>query len=131
MRLRDVDEGINRVTGAIVDSAIAVQRELGSGLLERPYELALQHELRLRGHLVERQVHLEVEYRGLRVPDAYAIDLDVDGLVLVEVKAVEALDPQHFAQLRTYLRFSGRRVGLLVNFRAYPLKTGIHRVVAT
>lgn len=72
MRLRDVAPEVNRITGSIVDSSLAVQRALGSRLLEKPYEIALTHELSLRGHRVQRQVPIEVEYRGLRIGNAYS-----------------------------------------------------------
>lgn len=128
-RLRDLEPRINTITGHIVSGSIAVQRELGTGLLERSYEVALAHELRLRGLQVDTQVPLTVEYRGLRIPRAHLIDLVVEREVAVELKAAEALVPEHFAQMLTYLRFGGLRVGLLVNFHAYPLKTGIHRLL--
>lgn len=129
MRLRDVAPEVNRITGSIVDSSLAVQRALGSRLLEKPYEIALTHELSLRGHRVQRQVPIEVEYRGLRIGNAYFADLLVDETVAVELKAVADLDPDHFAQFATCLRFGGFRVDILINFHASPLKAGIRRVV--
>lgn len=128
MRLRDVDPDVNRITGRILDAALAVQRSLGTGLLESAYELALAHELTLRGLAVQRQVPLDIQYKDLAIPSAYVLDLVVEGRVIVELKACEGMNPRHLAQLVTYLRFSGRRVGLLINFHAYPLKSGIHRV---
>ena len=129
MRLRDADPSVNRTTGIIIDAALEVQKDLGTGLLEKAYELALAHELSLRGLQVLRQVPLDIRYKDLAVPSAYFLDLLVEKSVVVELKAAEGLDPRHLAQLATYLRFGGYRIGLLINFHAYPLKSGIHRVV--
>lgn len=128
MRLRDADPAINRVTGQIVDSAVAVQKGLGAGLLERAYELALAHELRLRGLHVETQVALDAVYRDLRIPRAYVVDMVVEGCVVVELKTTEAVSAEHVAQLATYLQFAQKRIGLLINFRQRPIRQGIRRI---
>lgn len=129
MRLRDMDPEINRVTGTILDAALTVRHALGGGLFESPYEHALAHELSRRRLRVDRQVAVDVEYRDLTLPRAYVIDLVVEGRVAVELKAVEALVPRHFAQAASGIRFGGFPVGLLINFHASPLKSGIYRLV--
>jgi GxxExxY protein len=120
------------LTQSILAAAIRVQDALGPGLLEKPYRLCLAQALRQAGHRVILEVSLAIAYEGLVVPDAYRLDLLVDDTVIVEAKAVEALDPMHRAQLLTYLRLAGKEVGLLLNFWARPLKDrGIQRLVLT
>jgi GxxExxY protein len=119
----------NRVSGAVVDSAFAVHQELGPGLLESVYEECLALELRARGVVVWRQVSLPLVYRGRALDGALRIDLVVADLVVVEVKAVERLQPVHEAQLLTYLKLSGRQLGLLINFNVPRIKDGIRRLV--
>ena len=118
-----------RAATAVVGAAIAVHTKLGPGLLERIYEACLAHELRRLGHEVEQQVQLPVEYDGVKLDAAFRVDLRVDGSVIVEVKASLQLLPVHRAQLLTYLRLSGSRVGLLINFHEVRLKNGLERVV--
>lgn len=118
------------LTGRIIGAAIAVQKALGPGLLETAYEACLAHELSLEGLGVERQVPLGLTYRGLEIPLAFRMDLVVEDKVLVELKVVDALVPEHEAQVLSYLRFSGLQVGFLLNFRAVPLaKAGLRRFV--
>lgn len=119
---------INRITGEIVSSAVAVHSELGPGLLESAYEACLAHELLKRGFKVERQVPFTFEYDKTLMDVGYRVDLLVDGQVIVEVKAVERLMNLHLAQVMTYLKLSKRRVGLLLNFNALTMKNGIRRV---
>jgi len=119
----------NEVSQAVIGAAIEVHRALGPGLLESAYEAALAHQLRLDGLRVIRQVQLAVTYKGIELPDAYRIDLLVEDLIVVEVKTVEKLEAIHTAQLLTYLRFSDKRLGLLVNFNARILHRGIQRVI--
>ena len=107
----------DKVTAAVIGAAIEVHRELGPGLLESTYEACLAYELTQRGLKVLRQLQLPVVYKEIRVECGYRIDLLVEDAV-VEVKAVERFDPVHEPQLLTYLRMSGRRVGLLINFNA-------------
>ena len=120
---------MNEITKEIIGSAIAVHRALGPGLLESAYEACLAYELGERGLTMERQKGLPVTYRGVSVDCGYRIDLLVDGLVVVGLKAVEKLDPIHEAQLLSYLKLSGCRVGLLINFNVKMLKQGIRRMV--
>jgi GxxExxY protein len=117
------------VTEAIIGAAIEIHRELGPGLLESAYEECLCHELHLRQLLFRRQLDLPVQYKGLKLDCGYRIDLLVNDSVIVEIKAVPRLLPVHEAQLVTYLRLSGKRVGLLINFNVAALKNGIVRRV--
>lgn len=102
---------------------------LGPGLLESAYEACLAHELRARGFRVETQVGLPVVYEGTKLEVGYRIDLLVESSVVVEVKCVETVQPVHEAQLLSYLRLSGKSVGLLINFYVAHLKDGIRRMV--
>ena len=122
-------ERLNEITGEVIASAIAVHQELGPGLLESTYEACLAYELAECGLKVDRQKGLPVAYRGVSVDCGYRVDLLVEGMVVVELKAVEKLDPIHEAQLLAYLRLSGCRVGLLINFNVKMLKQGIRRLV--
>jgi GxxExxY protein len=119
----------NRVSGVIVDSAFAVHQALGPGLLESVYEQCLALELQTRGVAVSRQVSLPVTYRGTRIDAGFRLDLLVEDLVVVEIKAAERLLPIHDAQLLTYLKLSDRQLGLLINFNVPRIKDGIKRLV--
>jgi len=118
-----------QLTEAIIGAAIDVHRELGPGLLESAYEVCLCHELHLRGLHVERQVDLPVSYKGLKLDCGYRLDVVVEDRVVVELKSIEQALPIHHAQLLTYLRLSGKHVGLLMNFNVAVLKNGIIRRV--
>jgi GxxExxY protein len=118
----------DKVASKIVDAAFAVHTALGPGLLEGVYEACLLHELRNRNLKVERQVCLPVVYEGLRLNTGLRLDMVVDKRVLVELKAVEMLLPVHRAQVLTYLKLSGYRLGLLVNFNSVLIKQGIRRI---
>jgi len=120
---------INNITDKIISAAIAVHRELGPGLLESAYEACLVYELVQRGLSMEQQKTLPVIYRDVRVDCGYRIDLFVEKQVIVELKAVDKLEPIHRAQLLSYLKLSGCKVGLLINFNVKILKDGIHRIV--
>ena len=114
-------------TEPIIGAAIEVHRLLGPGLLESAYEECLCHELHLRGLSFERQVELPVAYKGLQLDCGYKMDLIVENEVVLELKAVEKILPVHEAQLLTYLKLSGKHVGLLINFNAPLLTQGIIR----
>jgi GxxExxY protein len=118
----------DEVASKIVDAAFAVHKALGPGLLESVYEVCLLHELNSRGLKVERQVLLPVVYGNLRLDPGLRLDLVVEKRVIVELKAVEELLPVHKAQLLTYLKLSGYRLGLLVNFNSALIKQGIQRI---
>jgi GxxExxY protein len=117
----------DEVASKIVDAAFAVHSALGPGLLESVYEVCLLHELNKRGLKAERQVTLPVVYDNLRLDAGLRLDLVVERRVVVELKAVDVLLPVHKAQLLTYLRLSGHRLGLLVNFNSALIKHGIQR----
>ncbi len=120
---------MRELTGAIIGAAIEVHSTLGPGLLESAYEECLCRELTLRRVRFERQRHLPVEYKGLRLDCGYRLDLVVAGLVVVELKTVEKLVDIHRAQVLTYLRLGGYKLGLLINFNVPYLKDGVQRVV--
>lgn len=122
-------EELNRLTEAIIQAAIEVHRTLGPGLLESAYEACLAFELAQRGLKVERQKPLPVVYKDVRLDCGYRLDLLVEDKVIVEIKAVDQLLPVHEAQLLSYLRLSGCRVGLLINFNVKVLRSGIRRLV--
>jgi GxxExxY protein len=123
-------EQLNALTHQIIGAAIDVHHELGPGMLENAYEACLQYELIDRGFVVERQKALPLVYRGQVIECGYRIDLLVQQLVIVEVKAIERFARVHQAQLRSYLRQSDCKVGLLINFNVKWLtEDGIKRVV--
>ena len=120
---------LDRTTENIIGGAIDVHRALGPGLLESAYEACLTFELAERGLKVEQQKPLPVVYRQVKLDTGYRLDLLVDRMVIVEVKAVDHLEPIHQAQLLSYLKLSGCKVGLLINFNVKMLQDGIRRVV--
>lgn len=120
---------INQVTHEVIGAAIEVHRTLGPGLLESAYRRCLRRELMLRGIPYRKEYPLPLEYKGIRLECGYRVDILVGGLIAVEVKSVQALAPIHDAQLLTYLRLGGWRVGLLINFNVVVLKDGIHRKI--
>jgi GxxExxY protein len=118
-----------QITGEIIGAAIEVHRELGPGLLESSYEICLARELELRGISFDFELPLPLEYKGVRLDCGYRLDLLVAGAVIVEVKSVENLAAIHDAQLLTYLKLTGVKVGLLINFNVVVLKAGLKRLV--
>jgi GxxExxY protein len=120
---------VNQVSGIVVNAAMRVHSVLGPGLLESAYQVCLEQELRKRGLIVEAQLGLPLVYEGEKLDLGYRIDLLVENLVIVEIKCVEAIHPVHEAQLLSYLRLSGKNVGLLINFYVARLKDGIKRMV--
>ena len=119
---------LNSVTESIIGAAIQVHNALGPGLLEGTYEVCLVHELRKRSLHVETQVTLPVVYENVRLDAGYRIDLLVENEVFVELKSVEAFHPIHEAQVISYLKLSGKKLGLLINFNVKLLKNGIKRI---
>ena len=119
----------NEIAKIIVDAAYHLHTDLGPGLLESVYEAMLSRELALRGLKVARQQPISFEYRGQRFDEGFRVYLMIDDLVIVELKSVELLHPSHKKQLKTYLKLTGKRLGLLINFGAPLIKEGIHRVV--
>ncbi len=120
---------INHITHQIIGAAMRVHTVLGPGLLESAYQGCLLHELRKQGLAVASQVGLPVVYEGEKIELGYRIDLIVDDVVIVEIKCVDAINPVHQAQLLSYMRASGRQVGLLINFHVVHLRDGIKRMV--
>ncbi len=119
----------NECSKIIIGAAIEVHNELGAGLLESAYEAALAIEFTERRLQFHRQLALPARYKGVELGDAYRIDFLVEDLVIVELKAVTALAPVHSAQVLTYLRLSGKRLGLLFNFHADSIRNGTCRIV--
>ena len=119
---------IDRIAKEVVDAAFKVHSNLGPGLLESAYEACLAHELTKRGYRVERQKAQPVIYEGLEIEVGYRLDLLVEDLIIIELKAVEQLAPIHQAQLLTYLKLSSKQLGFLVNFNVPLIKDGIRRI---
>ena len=123
------EERLNKITETIIGVAINVHRALGPGLLESAYEACMVFDLVQTGLKVEQQKNLPIVYREIKLECGYRLDLMVGDEVIVEIKSVEKLLPIHKAQLMSYLKLSGCKVGLLVNFNVEVLKDGIQRVV--
>lgn len=109
------------LTERVIGAAIEVHRALGPGLLESAYEECLCHEFHLRGILFERQVPLPVQYKGVKLDCGYRLDMIVESAVVIEIKCLEHILPVHEAQLLTYLKMTGKRVGLILNFNSSVL----------
>ena len=122
-------KGLNELTEIVIGCAIEVHRALGPGLLESTYEMCLCRELSLRNIPFERQKPIPVIYKGVKLDCGYRADVVVDGSVLVEIKAIDSLLSVHEAQLLSYLKLGGWKVGLLINFNVELLKYGIRRCV--
>jgi GxxExxY protein len=118
-----------QMTGQVIGAAIEVHKQLGPGLLESTYQACLCHELELRGISYQCEKPLPLEYKGIKLECGYRIDVLVAGAVIVEITSVEALAPIHEAQLLTYLKLTGIKVGFLINFNVVVLKNGIRRLV--
>ena len=119
---------MNVLTGEVIAAAIEVHKILGPGLLESTYEECLCREFGLRKISFERQKELPIEYKGVRLDCGYRLDIIVESRLIVELKACESLLPIHQAQLLTYLKLTGMKVGLLINFNVPILKSGIKRI---
>ncbi|HMO83553.1 MAG TPA: GxxExxY protein [Lacipirellulaceae bacterium] len=117
------------LTSEIIAAAIEVHRDFGPGLLESAYEACLCRELSTRGLSFRPQVSLPVQYKGVQLDCGYRLDLVVEDLVVLELKCVSELTDLHKAQLLTYLKLSGKSVGLILNFNVPLMKQGIHRMV--
>ena len=119
----------NSIATAIVDTAYKIHKAIGPGLLESAYEAIFKYELEKRDHIVLAQVPIPVVYESVHLDMGFRADLIVDDLVIVELKSIEKIAPIHKKQLTTYLKFSGKRLGLLINFGEELIKNGIIRVV--
>ena len=125
----DDKDRLDQITRRIIGAAIEVHKNLGPGLLGSAYQVCLAFELRERGFNVEEQKPLPVVYKQVKLDCGYRMDLLVENEIVVEVKAMEQLAPIHEAQLLSYLRLSGKHVGLLINFHVRVLKNGLKRIV--
>ena len=125
----DIKIDSDPVTEAVIGCAIAVHRELGPGLLESAYEECLVYELKEKGLDIKRQFELSIKYKNVDLKCGYKIDILVPGKLVIELKTVEKLLPIHNSQVLTYLRISGIKTGLLINFYTNLLKNGIKRIV--
>jgi GxxExxY protein len=125
----EVAEGTSALTERIIGAAIEVHRHTGPGLMESAYEECLCYELSQLGLSFKRQVHLPVTYKGIKLDCGYKMDLLVEDAVILEIKTVDQILPVHTAQLLTYLKLSGKKVGLLLNFNSPILAKGIKRLV--
>jgi GxxExxY protein len=120
---------INELSYEIIGCAYKVHSELGPGLLEFTYEVCLEYELLKAGLRVERQKALPVIYNDIKLEAGYRIDLLVNELIILEIKSVEELSPIHKAQIMTYLKLTGLKIGLLLNFNVEDMKKGIKRII--
>lgn len=122
-------EELNQLGGIILDASIAVHRELGPGLLESAYELALAKELRLRNIPIRTQVPVELMYKGVALGKAYVMDILVKEEIIIEIKSADVINPIFESQLITYLKLADKKLGYLINFNVTLLKDGFRRVV--
>ena len=119
----------NEISYKVIGAAIEIHKSIGPGLLESAYESALAYDLKMLGFDIKQQLALPFVYKDVKQEIGYRIDLLVNNKVIIEIKAVEALAPVHYAQLLTYLKLSGIKLGLLINFNSKTLKNNIHRIV--
>jgi GxxExxY protein len=122
-------EPLDEIAHVVVDTAFHIHKDLGPELLESAYEMILAEKLMQLGLRVERQVSIDIDYSGIRVANAFKIDLLVESQLIVELKSVEAFAPVHAKQVLTYLRLTNLRLGLLINFGMATFKEGIRRYV--
>ena len=118
----------NEISSKVIGAAIEVHKQLGPGLLESTYETCLVYELRQLDLEVKQQVALPVIYKNIKLDAGYRLDLLIENKVIIELKSIEALAPIHYKQLTTYLKITGLKLGLLINFNEYLLKDGIKRI---
>lgn len=119
----------NAISGAILDAAIKIHRDLGPGLLESVYEIVLANELELRGLSVVRQLKVPIKYNGIEFEEGFRADIVVNQRVVIELKSVEELTAVHHKQLLTYLRLLNLPLGILLNFNTPLIKDGFKRIV--
>jgi GxxExxY protein len=120
---------LNKLTGKIIASAIEVHKNLGPGLLESAYEECLAHELKIEGLNFERQKSLPIIYKDFRLDCGYRLDFIVEGAIILELKSCDKIEAVHKAQLLTYLKLTGLRIGLVMNFNVPLMREGIIRLV--
>jgi len=119
----------NEIEKIIVESAVAIHRQLGPGLLESVYEVILAYELKKSGLLVARQVPVSIKYHGIKFDEGFRVDIFVENKVIIELKSVEVLNKAHKKQVLTYLRLTGCKLGYLLNFGEALMKNGISRII--
>lgn len=119
----------NEISYKVIGTAIELHKTIGPGLLESAYENALSYDLREQGFSVKQQVPMPFVYKGVKQDIGYRVDLIINNKVIIEIKSIEALAPIHFAQTLTYLKLSGLKLALLINFNCEILKDDIHRMV--
>lgn len=118
----------NEISKVVLDTSIKLQKTLGRGLLENAYELCLAYDLEQQGMKVEQQVPISIRYKELVIESAYRADIVVEDKVIIELKTVAKFEDVHYAQLSTYLKLSGRKLGLLINFNAPKIIDGFARI---
>ena len=123
------EDELNRISNVVIGCAIEVHRILGPGLLESAYQQCLAWELRQAGLAVAEQVAIPLHYKTLAIPNAYRLDMLVENALVLELKSIERIEPIHMAQMLTYLKVNGFRLGLLLNFNLDIMRKGIKRVV--
>ncbi len=129
MKFEKTSEKEEAVATKIVDAAYAVHKALGPGLLEKIYEVCFCHELTKRGLSYEKQVDIPIEYDGLKFDEGLRLDVLVEGMIICEIKAVDKANPVWEAQLLSYLKLTGKRIGFLINFNVSVVKNGIKRII--
>jgi GxxExxY protein len=127
--LQVVPDELNNLSRVVLDSAFKVHKALGPGLLESSYRVCLAHELKRNGLKIETEIAVPIRYEGILLGTGYRLDLLVNKVLVVELKAVDSLLAIHQAQLLSYLKHSDKRLGLLINFNSVLLKNGIRRVI--
>ncbi len=126
---RNIPQETNDLSREVVDAAFTVHKKLGPGLLEGVYQTCLIHELKKRGLKIESEVAVPVRYDEIQIEAGLRLDILVESQIVIELKAVEALLPVHKSQTLTYLRLTGHRLGLLINFNVPLIKDGIKRII--
>ena len=129
MEFEKTSEREEMVAAKIVDAAYSVHKALGPGLLEKIYEVCFCHELTKRGLSYQRQVDIPIEYAGIVFDEGLRLDVIVEDLIICEIKAADKINPVYEAQLLSYLRLTGKRIGFLINFNVPVIKNGIKRII--
>lgn len=129
MKFAETSEREEAVTAKIVDAAYAVHKTLGPGLLEKVYEACFCHELTKRGLSYQRQVGIPIEYNGITFDEGLRLDVMVEELIICEIKSVNEMNPLWKAQLLSYLKLTGKRIGFLINFNVPLIKNGVKRII--
>ncbi len=124
-----IPEHIQKIGTAVVAAAFEVHKKLGPGLLERVYEVCLCHELNKRGIAIIRQLDIPIQYDGIKFDEGLRLDILAGNEVIVEIKAVDQVNPVWQAQVLSHLKLTGKRLGYLINFNVAVLKDGIKRIV--